>query len=167
VARSGAGVVLMHMRGTPLDMREKARYEHLESDVAAELAASVARARASGIDPAAIVVDPGFGFAKDGAQSLQLLANLAPLVEMGFPVLVGPSRKSFLGELLDASPPGRVAGTVAACLLAWLQGAAIFRVHDVLPVAHALRVGRAVMERHGGTPLQLFAGGMEEVAVSP
>ena len=162
VARSGAGVVLMHMRGTPLDMRERAHYRDLESEVAAELTASIARARASGIDPAAIVVDPGFGFAKNGDQSLQLLANLGSLVELGFPVLVGPSRKSFLGELLDVSPAGRVAGTMAACLLSWLQGAAIFRVHDVAPVAQALRVGRAVMERHRGPSLRLFSQGSEE-----
>jgi len=167
VARSGAGVVLMHMRGTPPDMRERARYVNLESEVAVELAASVARARASGIDPAAIVVDPGFGFAKDEDQSLRLLANLASLVGLGFPVLVGPSRKSFLGELLDVPPAGRVAGTVAACLLSWLQGAAIFRVHDVAPVAQALRVGHAVLERQHVPPLRLFAEGREEVATSP
>jgi len=165
VARSGAGVVLMHMRGTPLDMRERAHYAHVESEVASELATAVAHARASGIDPAAIVLDPGFGFAKDGAQSLQLLANLAPLVEMGFPVLVGPSRKSFLGELLGVAPAERGAGTVAACLLSWLQGAAIFRVHDAAPVAQALRVARAAMERRRDVPLPLFAG--EEVAASP
>jgi dihydropteroate synthase len=150
VAGAGAGVVLMHMRGAPEDMREHASYDDLEGEVAAELRAAVGRALAAGIERDSIVVDPGIGFAKTAGQSVRLLAGLPRIAELGFPVLVGPSRKSFLGEILGLPPRERAVGTAAACVLAYLRGARIFRVHDVAPTFQALRVAAAVTEAEAG-----------------
>jgi dihydropteroate synthase len=143
-ARAGAGLVLMHMRGEPSTMMEHARYGDLMREVARELEGAIAKARAAGVSDAAIVVDPGVGFAKTAEQNLTLIRRLAELTELGRPILVGPSRKSFLGRILDVPPEERVAGTVAACVAAYVQGARIFRVHDVLPVVQALRVAEAI-----------------------
>lgn len=144
VAGSGAGVVLMHMRGDPSDMRERTEYADVVGDVVSELGDAVRRARDGGIDPSRIVVDPGFGFAKTAHQSLLLLRHLRSFTTLGHPVLVGPSRKSFLGEITGVPPGERTAATAAACVLAWLAGARIFRVHDVGPIVQALEVARAV-----------------------
>jgi dihydropteroate synthase len=149
VAESGAGVVLMHMRGTPADMRERAVYSDVTAEVRAELAEAVDRARAAGIRPEAIALDPGFGFAKDATQSLRLLGELKTIATLGFPMLVGPSRKSFLGEVLALPPKERAVGTAAACVLAYLGGARIFRVHDVAPVVQALAVAAALHAETG------------------
>ncbi len=144
VADAGAGLVLMHMRGTPADMRERARYDDVTAEVADELAEALGRARAASVDDEAVVVDPGIGFAKTAEQSLLLLRDLPRLHGLGRPLMVGPSRKSFLGRVLDLPTAERVEGTVAACVLAWAGGARIFRVHDVEPVARALAVAHAV-----------------------
>lgn len=144
VASGGAGVVLMHMRGTPEDMRERAHYGDVVGEVLKELAEAVERARASGIPKESIVVDPGIGFAKSARQSLRVLGEIPRLESLGLPVLVGPSRKSFLGEVLGVPPEERAVGTAAACLLAYLGGARLFRVHDVAPTVQALAVARAV-----------------------
>ncbi|HSW31726.1 MAG TPA: dihydropteroate synthase [Longimicrobiales bacterium] len=146
VADGGAGAVLMHMRGVPATMAGLATYGSVASEVAAELGSAVARARRAGISDEAVVLDPGLGFAKTSAQSLALLSNLAPIHALGFPVLVGPSRKSFLGAVLGVQPERRATGTAAACVVAYLGGARIFRVHDVEPVAQALAVARAILE---------------------
>jgi dihydropteroate synthase len=150
VSSSGAGVVLMHMRGVPETMAALAAYEDVAAEVASELASAVERARRAGISDASVVLDPGLGFAKTPAQSLELIARLEPLHALGFPVLVGPSRKSFLGAVLGVPPDRRVAGTVAACVVAYLGGARIFRVHDVEPVVQALAVARAIVEAGDG-----------------
>lgn len=144
VAETGAGVVLMHMRGSPADMAGHATYGSVGEEVARELRTALERARAAGVPDDAIVVDPGIGFAKSAEHSLSLLGDLGPIRALGFPVLVGPSRKSFLGKLLDAPPDERLAGTLAACVAAYLEGARIFRVHDVRPVAQALTVAEAL-----------------------
>jgi len=149
VAEAGAGVVLMHMRGTPADMRERAVYADVTAEVRAELAEAVDRALEAGIRPEAIALDPGFGFAKDATQSLRLLGELSKLATLGFPMLVGPSRKSFLGEVLALPPKERAVGTAAACVLAYLGGARIFRVHDVAPVVQALAVAAALHAETG------------------
>jgi dihydropteroate synthase len=151
VAESGAGVVLMHMRGTPADMRERAVYSDVTAEVRAELAEAVERALDAGIRSDAIALDPGFGFAKDATQSLRLLGELPKLATLGFPMLVGPSRKSFLGEILALPPKERAVGTAAACVLAYLGGARIFRVHDVAPVVQALAVA-AALHAESGSP---------------
>ena len=155
IARAGAGVILMHSRG---DVEHMARYELAEygadpvADVRAELSEAVARARAAGIADDAIVVDPGLGFAKRTAHSLALLAGLGRLSELGCPVLVGPSRKRFIGDAAGTDLPvdARLEGTIAACVIALLQGAAIFRVHDVAPVRRALDFAHAARQAAAG-----------------
>lgn len=149
VAETGAGVVLMHMRGTPADMRGRATYVDVTEEVRSELSDAADRALAAGIRREAIAIDPGFGFAKDATQSLRLLGELPKLATLGFPMLVGPSRKSFLGEVLALPPKERAVGTAAACVLAFLGGARIFRVHDVAPVVQALTVAAALHAETG------------------
>jgi dihydropteroate synthase len=144
VADAGAGLVLMHMRGTPADMAGRARYADVVAEVAHELEHAVDRARAAGVDDDRIVVDPGLGFAKTAEQSLELLGRLDELAGSGFPLYVGPSRKSFLGHVLGVPAAERGSGTVAACVLAWQKGAGIFRVHEPGPVVRALAVVRAI-----------------------
>lgn len=146
VAERGAGVVLMHMRGEPSEMKELARYGDVVHDVVEELEGVVARATAAGVEREAVVVDPGFGFAKKAGHNVTLLGRLDELSRLGFPVLVGPSRKRFLGAILEVPPAQRAAGTAAACVLAYLRGARLFRVHDVAPTVQALQVARTVSE---------------------
>ncbi len=144
VAEAGAGLVLMHMRGEPETMMEHARYDDVLREIREELDEGLARARAAGVSDRSIVVDPGLGFAKTAEHNLVVLRGLAALGELGHPVLVGPSRKSFLGRVLDVGPTERVAGTVAACVVAYREGARVFRVHDVGPAVQALRVAEAI-----------------------
>ncbi len=146
VARSGAGLVLMHMRGTPADMGAHTSYRDLVEDLLAELAQSVDRALEEGVDREALVVDPGIGFAKTPAQSFELLNRLGELKSLGLPLLVGTSRKSFLGALLDLPVQERVTASAVSCALAWERGARIFRVHDVRETVEALAVVRAVVD---------------------
>ena len=154
VAPSGAGLVLMHMRGTPETMQRLADYEDVVDDVAAELATSLARADAAGIARDRVVVDPGIGFAKAAEQNLELIAGVERLqARLGRPVLLGPSRKSFLGALLGGIPAeARDAGTVGACVAGLARGARLFRVHDVRAARHALDVADAILRTPGRAP---------------
>ncbi len=146
-AAAGAGVVLVHMRGTPETMQSLARYGDVVGEVTAELEGSIGRARAAGIPAERIVADPGIGFAKTAGQNLALIAGLPRLIaRLGRPVLLGPSRKAFIGALLGGVPPAeRDAGTVGACVAGLFRGARIFRVHDVRTARHALDVAHAVL----------------------
>ena len=145
VAEAGAGVVLMHMRGTPETMQRDPRYADVAGEVADELAAALERARAAGIADARVVLDPGIGFAKTAEHNLELIARLGELARLGRPLLLGPSRKSFLGKILGGVPADeRDAGTAAACVVGLLHGARIFRVHDVRVVRQALDVAEAL-----------------------
>lgn len=147
VARRGAPVVLMHMRGTPETMNGLNQYEDIGRDVARELAAQIAAARAAGIAADAIVADPGFGFAKLGAQNVDLLRGLAPLRALGYPLLIGLSRKGFIGQLSGAPVAARrLGGSLAAALFALTQGAAILRVHDVPETVQAVRVWQGLAD---------------------
>jgi dihydropteroate synthase len=125
-------------------MKNHASYGDVVGEVTQELKASLKFALESGLDPRRILIDPGIGFAKTGAQSLLLLKELGSLRALGLPILVGPSRKSFIGEITGVPPKERVPGTVAACVVAYLHGARMFRVHDVAPVAQALAVAGAI-----------------------
>ena len=149
-ASNGAGVVLMHSRG---GVTEMATYQHAHygpdvvSDVIAELRSAVSTAKNAGIADASIVLDPGIGFAKRSAHSLEVLASLDRLVTLGYPVLVGVSRKRFVGELSGVkNATERVAGTVGANVAALLRGARLFRVHDVAPNREALAVAWGIMQ---------------------
>jgi dihydropteroate synthase len=152
VAARRAGLVLMHMRGTPATMQERAVYEDVVEAVVRELRAALDRARSAGIGADRVVVDPGIGFAKTPEQNLSLLRGLPGLLELRRPVLVGPSRKSFLGHLLKVRTRERLAGTLASCVLAYLAGVRLFRVHDVAPAVQALTVAEAVAGNPAAAP---------------
>ena len=133
VARRRASVILMHMKGEPRTMQKNPSYVSVSKEVKASLKRSVEKALEAGIPKARIAVDPGFGFGKTVEHNLQLLKELDGLAALGFPVLVGLSRKSFIGYLLDAPVKERLAGSLAAAAVAIQHGAHILRVHDVSP----------------------------------
>jgi dihydropteroate synthase len=145
VAEQGAWLVLGHLRGTPATMQDAPFFHDVLGEVADELAASVARAEAAGVAPAQIVVDPGIGFGKRQEDNLALLANAGWLGErLGKPVLVGASRKAFLGRLTGDRVDERDVATAAACAVAVFAGANAIRVHDVGAGVRAAQVGAAL-----------------------
>jgi dihydropteroate synthase len=146
VARRRAAVVLMHNRGRSADMYAAARYDDVLGEVIRELADRVRDAEAAGVDRRRIIVDPGIGFAKAAAQSLDVLARFDELHGLGLPLLSGPSRKSFLTTALGDVPPGqRVWGTAAAVTASVLAGAHIVRVHDVREMMQVVRTADAIL----------------------
>jgi dihydropteroate synthase len=145
VAARGCEVVLMHMRGTPQTMASLTQYADVVDEVIAELAARIEAAVAAGIAPGRITIDPGIGFAKTPAQNLALLRGLPRFKAMGFPLLVGASRKSFIGVYgREPDPLRRTPGSLAAALFALSQGADILRVHDAAETVQAVRVWQAL-----------------------
>jgi dihydropteroate synthase len=145
-AASGAGVVLMHMRGTPRTMQKDPCYDNVTREVKTYLASRLAAARADGIAPDRLAVDPGIGFGKTVQHNLELIASLGTFADLGCPVLLGASRKSFLATVADgAEPADRDAPTVALTSLGRELGARIFRVHAVRPNVQALRLTEAVL----------------------
>jgi len=142
-ARAEAGVIVMHMRGTPATMDDLAKYDHVAAEVAAELAALAEKAERGGIARERIVVDPGFGFAKTAIHNFRLLDELATIVALGYPVAVGLSRKRFLGAATGRPVEDRDRATAIACALAWERGARLFRVHDVALAREALALASA------------------------
>jgi dihydropteroate synthase len=144
VRRRGAGMVLMHMLGDPKTMQQDPRYDDVVAEVRRFLRERSEAARAAGIEPERLAVDPGIGFGKALEHNLLLLRNVDAFASLGRPVVVGPSRKRFLGDLLDARVNERLEGTIGAA--AWLasRGPFIVRVHDVGPVVKALRVVDAI-----------------------
>ena len=143
VAQAGAGLIVMHMRGTPDTMDDLSTYRHVAPEVAAELGEAAGRAERAGVARERIVVDPGFGFAKTATQNLRLLDELATIVALGYPVAVGPSRKRFLGAVTGRPVEDRDRATAVACALAWERGARLFRVHDVAVTREALTLASA------------------------
>jgi dihydropteroate synthase len=135
----------MHMRGGPENMNDLADYTDVVGDVRRELRARVAEAEAAGIARANIAIDPGIGFAKTSDHNILLLRHLDALAEPDVPMLVGVSRKGFIGMLSgEADPSRRAGGSVAAALYAIQRGAAILRVHDVAETVQAIRVWRGL-----------------------
>ena len=126
-------------------MQQEPRYDDLLGEVRTELAAALARAAEAGVDPERTLIDPGIGFGKTVEHNLELLERLGDLAGLGRPILVGPSRKSFIGRLTGAPPAERVEGTIAACCLAAARGAHAVRVHDVAAVRRALTVADAIL----------------------
>jgi dihydropteroate synthase len=139
-AEAGAPVVLMHKKGDPEHMQEDPRYDDCPAEVFAYLAAAAERAVAAGIARDRIALDPGIGFGKRLEDNLALLSRLDELVGRGYPVLVGLSRKRFIGALTGRDAAGRLAGSLAAACASLAKGAAIFRAHDVAETVDALAV---------------------------
>lgn len=144
VARSGAAVVLMHMRGTPETMQQSPRYDDVVEEVGSFLRTRIQAAESAGISKTNIILDPGLGFGKLLQHNLELLNRLSDLTKLGYPVLVGPSRKAFVGQVVDRTVQHREWGTAAAVALAVDRGATILRVHDVAMMADVVKVAAAV-----------------------
>nr|WP_239651703.1 dihydropteroate synthase [Neosynechococcus sphagnicola] len=152
IAALGVPIVLMHSRGTPQTMQQLTEYADLMVEITAWLQSRAAAAIAHGIQPSQIILDPGIGFAKTGAQNLEILRSLPKLGALGYPLLVGPSRKSFLGAILNQpEPQKRVWGTAAACCGAISGGADILRVHDLAAMRDVCRVADAIWRSPGLT----------------
>jgi len=149
VARARAGIVLMHMQGTPATMQRAPRYGALVPEVRAFLEERGARARRAGIDDRAIAIDPGIGFGKRLEHNLELLAHLNELTALDRPIWVGVSRKSFIGTLTDRPLAERLEGGLAAAAIAVFQGAHVVRTHDVAATVSAVRVARALRRARG------------------
>jgi dihydropteroate synthase len=147
VADAGADCVLMHMLGEPRTMQEDPRYDDVVSDVRAFLEERLAFAVAEGVPEEQVWLDPGIGFGKTVEHNLELLDRLDEIVAIGQPVVVGTSRKSFLGKLTGRSERDRLGGTIATNVLAFERGASVFRVHDVAPVSDALQVAAATVRQ--------------------
>lgn len=141
VAARGCTVVIMHSRGTPQTMATLAQYEDVVAEVKAELAARIDAAERAGVRRQNIIIDPGIGFAKTPEQNIRLLQHLAEFQSFGLPILVGVSRKSFIGRYgHEPNPAQRAPGSIAAALFALTQGATILRVHDVAATLQAVRM---------------------------
>lgn len=146
VAEANAHCCLMHMLGEPRTMQEDPSYDDVVSDVKAFLAERLAFATREGVPEERVWLDPGIGFGKTLEHNLELLRRLDEIVALGRPVVVGTSRKSFLGKLAGGKPEDeRLAGTIATNVLAFERGASVFRVHDVAQVADALKVAAATV----------------------
>ena len=151
VAARGAECCLMHMLGEPRTMQDDPRYDDVVSDVKAFLEGRMAFATAAGVAEDKILLDPGIGFGKTVEHNLELLARLDELVALGRPVVIGTSRKSFLGRVTGRSVENRLAASIATNVLAYERGARVFRVHDVAPVRDALIIAGATVRRRWPT----------------
>jgi dihydropteroate synthase len=152
VADRGLDCCLMHMLGEPRTMQRDPRYEDVVSEVKAFLTERMEAAIRAGVREEAIQLDPGIGFGKTLEHNLTLLARLGELADLGRPLVIGTSRKSFLGKLTGRDVTERVHGTVATCVIALERGARVFRVHDVAAVADALKVAAATFGRWPTSP---------------
>jgi dihydropteroate synthase len=144
-AQRGATLILMHMRGDPRTMQEDPRYDDVVDDVKAFLAERIEAAIGAGVDEERIWLDPGIGFGKALEHNLELLRRLGELRELGRPLVVGTSRKSFIAKIDAAPVEERLGGTIASSILAAAEGAAVLRVHDVAETAQAARVASAIL----------------------
>jgi dihydropteroate synthase len=143
IARHHATAVIMHMKGSPGTMQEDPRYADLVGEVREYLAEGIALALRSGIRQ--IIVDPGIGFGKTIAHNLEILRRLAEFRSLGYPLLVGPSRKSFIGRILDLGVEERLEGTAGAVAASIMNGASVVRVHDVKPMLRVARIVDAIV----------------------
>lgn len=144
-AATGLPICLMHMQGDPATMQQSPKYKQLLQDVDAFFVQQIARCEAAGIKKEQLILDPGFGFGKNLSHNYQLLAHLADFHRFGLPLLVGMSRKSMIGQLLNVGPSQRLTGSLACAVIAAMQGAHILRVHDVKETVEAMRVVEATL----------------------
>ncbi|MDP2914226.1 MAG: dihydropteroate synthase [Candidatus Aminicenantes bacterium] len=152
-AQKDAGFILMHMKGTPKTMQIHPRYEDVVGEVRSFLADKIEIARAYGLSENNVIIDPGIGFGKRLEDNLALLNGLEALAGLGRPILLGVSRKSFIGKILDAPAPERLEGTIAAAVIGLVRGAHILRVHDVKAVQRAVLVAEAILNAPSGKTL--------------
>ncbi|NQV04532.1 MAG: dihydropteroate synthase [Candidatus Omnitrophica bacterium] len=145
VARYNASVVIMHIKGSPLQMQQNPVYTNLIEEIIERLSFLVKEAESSGIRKENIIIDPGIGFGKTFEHNLEILNNLSRFKALGKPVLVGPSRKSFIGNILGVEPKERLFGTLAAVAIAVENGADIIRAHDVSAIKQAVMVADAIV----------------------
>ncbi len=159
IARRGCPIVIMHNRSKPKDVAQETRlggryvgvaYGDLLGDIKAELTEQIAVALAAGVRHEQIIIDPGIGFGKTVEQNLELLDRLDELKTLGYPILSGPSRKSFIGYTLDLPPDKRMEGTAAAVVISIDRGADIVRVHDVAEIVRVARMTDAIVRRRAG-----------------
>lgn len=149
-ARGGAAVILMHMQGTPRTMQRRPRYRNVVEDVSSFLMSAAARARSAGIPRDRILIDPGLGFGKTVAHNVALLRALSRFVSLGYPVVLGPSRKSFIGALAGGEAHERLGGTLAAVAAARRAGVRMVRVHDVQATVQFLKMLDLLMKGDQG-----------------
>ena len=149
IAKTSARVIIMHMKGTPKDMQVNPEYKSLLDEIIEYLDTAIKKAQDAGIEKERIIVDPGIGFGKTVEHNLEILRNLRELKILGCPILVGPSRKSFIGRILRLPPQERLIGTLASLVVAVMNGASIVRVHDVKEARQAIKIADAIM-RAGG-----------------
>ncbi|EIX9412504.1 dihydropteroate synthase [Klebsiella pneumoniae] len=148
-AETGLPVCLMHMQGQPKTMQEAPKYEDVFADVERFFNEHIVRCEQAGIAKEKLLLDPGFGFGKNLSHNYQLLARLGEFHHFGLPLLVGMSRKSMVGQLLNVGPSERLNGSLACAVIAAMQGAQIIRVHDVKETVEALRVVEATLAAKG------------------
>ncbi|MCX5801488.1 MAG: dihydropteroate synthase [Candidatus Eisenbacteria bacterium] len=143
-SKYGAGLILMHMKGTPATMQNDPEYDDVMVEIADFLRKAMERARTAGVKFESMMVDPGIGFGKELSHNLTILKNLSQLKSMQRPIMVGPSRKAFIGQLLDLPVDQRLPGTLAAVVVSILSGASMVRVHDVREAREAAAIADAV-----------------------
>ncbi|UCE17857.1 MAG: dihydropteroate synthase [Gemmatimonadota bacterium] len=153
VSRYEVPVIVMHIRGRPKDMQLNPEYDDLISDVYTSLKRCVTNALQAGVHKDKIVIDPGIGFGKTVEHNLEIFKRLREFSSMGYPILIGASRKSFIGKILDAPVDDRLEGSLAAVAVAIMNGANILRVHDVKPTVRAARLVDAILRVNNGSKL--------------
>jgi dihydropteroate synthase len=151
VAEHDAAVIIMHMLGEPRTMQKSPRYKDVVGDIIRFLADRIDVAENAGVNPRKIMVDPGIGFGKTMDHNLEIIARLRELKVLGKPIVIGVSRKSFIGKLTGSPTDDRLEGSIAAAVLAIENGADIVRVHDVEETIAALRVAEAIRSATKGT----------------
>lgn len=140
IAETGCKIILMHSRGTPQTMQDNPDYEDVVIEVITELMDSVNRFKSGGVSDKQILIDPGIGFAKTFDHNITLMKNLDRIVDLGYPVVIGTSRKSFIGTITGKGVDERLGGSLATVAAAWRKGVEVYRVHDVAETADFLRV---------------------------
>ena len=146
IARFDAGVVLMHMQGTPLTMQRDPNYEDVLNEIREFLSVSIKIAETAEISPDQIAIDPGIGFGKTKKHNLEILRNLEIFLKLKKPLLLGVSRKSFIGDILGFPPEERLEGSLAATIIGVTKGASIIRTHDIKATRSAVRVAEAIIK---------------------
>ena len=146
VAREKVAVIIMHMLGEPRTMQENPAYRDVVKEVKEYLGHQMEVAVKAGVPPEAIVIDPGIGFGKTVQHNVALINHVSDFAELGRPVMIGASRKSFIGKITSANAEDRLEGSIAAAVLATVRGARLVRVHDVRPTVRALKIAEAILK---------------------